>query len=175
MDDNADASLSLRRLAALLFLGVLSLIMMAGRLGWGSQPPSPAPQTPASPATPAPPVRRQLALLAPCGQPNQIGAYRLEDAACRPSAVWTMTEFAAELTELKTLAEGERLEAPDNLVDVHCPFVVLNAGNLFQGRVCFSAEGSIYRVSDGGDPDWRWSLTAEGWMLEHPIAVASAN
>jgi hypothetical protein len=180
MDDNADSYLSFRRLAALIFLVLLSLIMIASRLGWGSPAPGPTPAA-TSPATPAPQPtrsalpRHRLAVLSPCGRPNHIGAYRPDDAACHPSSVWTMAAFAAQLTELKTLSETEHLDAPANPVDMHCPFVILNTGNLFRGRVCFSDEGSVYRVSDGGEAEWRWGLTAEGWVLERPIIVASTN
>jgi hypothetical protein len=109
-----------------------------------------------------------LAPLAKCGQPNQVGAYRSGEMACRPVLVWNLTDLARHLAPLNVLAEGETLVTPPGLAAGPCPFLVMHGRMAVGARVCFTPRGGLYRDSGGAhDDQWSWRVTPGGqWVLD---------
>jgi hypothetical protein len=179
MDHTADFTTT-RRWTALVFLAFMIGLMVFGWLN-GEAHSAPLEVNAAPSQQPAPvgtmSARQRLAWLNECGMPGHVGAHRPEHSVCQPSVVWPLAEFAAQLVKLQVLAEGHQLVAASDIAGAQCPLVVLDAGNAFRGRLCFGAEGSVYRELDQGAASWRWGYALDGqWVLERAtLAVAESR
>jgi hypothetical protein len=165
---------SLRRSVAVLFMLFLIGLMALGYFKGSAQAASPAFGPVATGAVPAS-GGQQLAWLHACGMPGYVGAHRPEHTVCQPSIVWALPEFAEQLEQLQVLNDREALAA-DFGADARCPFVILGSEAGAPGRLCFSADGSVYRQAATSEAAPKlWSYTTSGaWTLSQSRLASAA-
>ncbi len=106
--------------------------------------------------------------LAPCGQPDRVGAFRAGPTDCHPVLAWTLADLTRHLVPLNVLAEGEKLVMPPGTADGRCPFLVMRGRTATGARLCFTPRGGLYRDNGGAlDDRWSWRVTPDGqWVLD---------
>ena len=128
-------------------------------------------------AAPATSQWQSLVLMAGCGQPDRVGAYKPGASTCQPSVSWTLAEFAQQLVSRGVLLNGESLQMPPAIASADCPLLVMRGEMSSGARLCFTAQGSVYRDAGGPrDREWAWRLDVAGqWTHEALQVVADTN